>query len=133
MGVAEGETGDVSRFLNRILGLKVHQQNLVRGHERQHGRQTSYNAMLTIATAIFRSLPTSARCSLLSLVLPRGKEGVSWQLRSLAKAEHPISEVYILGKEQREGEQSAWCLSCMRMHALAGSMKESQISWPSPS
>lgn len=31
MGVAEGETGDVSRFLNRILGLKVHQQNLVRG------------------------------------------------------------------------------------------------------
>ena len=35
MGVAEGETGDVSRFLNRILGLKVHQQNLVRGHGRQ--------------------------------------------------------------------------------------------------
>ena len=24
------EAGDVSRFLNRILGLKVHQQNLVR-------------------------------------------------------------------------------------------------------
>lgn len=127
MGVAEGETGDVSRFLNRILGLKVHQQNLVRVHERQHGRQTSYNAMLTIVTAIFRSLPTSVRCSLSSLVLPRGKEGVSWQLRSLAKAEHPISEVYILGKEQ-----SAWCSLCMRMHALAGSMKESQISWPSP-
>ena len=29
--VKEGETGDVSKFLNRILGLKVHQQNLVRG------------------------------------------------------------------------------------------------------
>ena len=28
--VKEGELGDVSRFLNRILGLKVHQQNLVR-------------------------------------------------------------------------------------------------------
>lgn len=108
MGVAEGETGDVSRFLNRILGLKVHQQNLVRGH----GRQTSYSAMLTIVTAIFRSSPTSVRCSLSSLVLPRGKEGGSWQLRSLAKAEHPIYEVYILGMEQREGEWSAWCLLC---------------------
>ena len=28
-GVREGEVGDVSKFLNRILGLKVHQQNLV--------------------------------------------------------------------------------------------------------
>ena len=27
--VKEGELGDVSKFLNRILGLKVHQQNLV--------------------------------------------------------------------------------------------------------
>ena len=27
--VKEGELGDVSRFLNRILGLKVQQQNLV--------------------------------------------------------------------------------------------------------
>lgn len=27
--VKEGEVGDVSKFLNRILGLKVHQQNLV--------------------------------------------------------------------------------------------------------
>ncbi len=27
--VKEGEVGDVGKFLNRILGLKVHQQNLV--------------------------------------------------------------------------------------------------------
>ncbi len=27
--VREGEVGDVGKFLNRILGLKVHQQNLV--------------------------------------------------------------------------------------------------------
>ena len=48
MGVAEGETGDVSRFLNRILGLKVHQQNLVRGRD----RGTSYNATLTFVLLI---------------------------------------------------------------------------------
>ena len=29
--VKEGVTKDVSKFLNRTLGLKVHQQNLVRG------------------------------------------------------------------------------------------------------
>ncbi len=29
--VREGEVADVSKFLNRILGLKVHQQNLVSG------------------------------------------------------------------------------------------------------
>ena len=28
--VREGNVGDVGKFLNRILGLKVHQQNLVR-------------------------------------------------------------------------------------------------------
>ena len=108
----------------------------------KRGRQTFYNTMLTIVTAIFRSLPTSVRCSPLSSVLPRGKEGVSWQLGSLAKAKHPISKCifWAWNKEKENGLPGAYyACTCMHMHAHActcmhnaGSMKESQISWPSP-
>ena len=44
--VKEGETGDVSKFLNRILGLKVHQQNLVRGCGRGVVSRTANNQPL---------------------------------------------------------------------------------------
>ena len=50
--VKEGETGDVSKFLNRILGLKVHQQNLVRGCGRGVASRAANDQLPLLSTDI---------------------------------------------------------------------------------